>query len=194
MLEVQRRNPRLFFIHSSAIAWQGRASLFVGESGRGKSTLCWAMLHHGFEYLSDELAPIALDGLEVLPYPHALCLKRLPPSYPLPASAMQLYRTLHVPVEALPVPVVSQPCPLDAIFLLRYDSGATEPLLRRLTAGEAAARLFVNALNALAHSNGGLDAVLHIASQTRCYALTTAGLPETCELVGPVVKGVPVSP
>ena len=66
--------------------------------------------------------------------------------------------------------------------------------LRPLTAGEAAARLFVNALNALAHPNGGLDAVLRIASQARCYALTTAGLPETCELVGSVVKDVPVSP
>jgi hypothetical protein len=98
-----------------------------------------------------------------------------------------------VPVEALPAPAVSQCCPLDAIFLLRYDSGVTEPSLRPLTAGEAAARLFVNALNALAHSNAGLDAVVRIASQARCYALTTAGLPETCELVGSVVKDVPVS-
>ena len=173
---------------------EGRASLFVAESGRGKSTMTWAMLHHGFEYLSDELAPIALDELKVHPYPHALCLKRLPPSYPLPASTMQLARTFHVPVQGLPAPMVSDPCPFDAILLLRYDPAAAKPALRRLTAGEAAARLFVNALNALAHSNGGLDAVLRIASHARCYALTTAGLPETCELVGPVVKDVPVSP
>jgi len=57
-------------------------------------------------------------------------------------------------------------------------------------AGEAAARLYVNALNALAHSDGGLDAVLHVASSARCFTLTTAGLPETCELVGSVLKQV----
>ena len=34
----------------------------------------------------------------------------------------------------------------------------------------------------------GLDAVLRIASHARCYALTTARLPDTCELVGSVLK------
>ena len=193
VIELQRRNPRLFFMHSGAIAWQGRASLFVAESGGGKSTTTWAMLHHGYGYLSDEIAPIALDALQVHPYPHALCLKRLPPSYSLPATTMRLERTLHVPAHELPAPVVSEPCPLDAIFLLRHDSTATEPSLRRLTAAEAAARLFVHALNALAHSNAGLDAVLHITSNARCYALTTAALPATCDLVGSVIRDLSVS-
>ena len=63
VIELQRRNPQLFFMHSGAIAWQGRASLFVAESGGGKSTTTWAMLHHGYGYLSDEIAPIALDDV-----------------------------------------------------------------------------------------------------------------------------------
>ena len=188
VIELQRRSPQLFFVHSGAIAWQGRASLFVAESGGGKSTTTWAMLHHGYGYLSDEIAPIALDDLQVHPYPHALCLKRLPPSYPLPAMTMRLNRTLHVPAHELPAPIVGEPCLLDAIFLLAHDPTATEPSLRRLTAAEAAARLFVHALNALAHSDGGLDAALHVASNARCFALTTAALPETCELVGSVLK------
>jgi len=188
VVELQRRNPQLFFLHAGAIAWQGRASLFVAESGHGKSTTTWAMLHHGYGYLSDELAPIAVDELAVHPYPHALCLKHAPPSYALPTATMRLDRTMHVPVQELPARVVSEPCPLDAIFLLRYDPTATEPTLRPLSAGEAAARLYVNALNALAHSDGGLDAVLHLAGNARCFALTTAGLPETCELVGSVLK------
>ena len=79
--------------------------------------------------------------------------------------------------------------PLDAIFLLRYDPAAREPSLRPITAAEATARLFVHALNALAHPNMGLDAVLHIASHARCFDLTTARLPETCELVGSRAQG-----
>ena len=188
VVELQRRNPQLFFLHSGAIAWQGRASLFVAESGSGKSTTTWAMLHHGYGYLSDEIAPVALDALEVHPYPHALCLKRPPPSYPLPTATIRLDRTMHVPVQSLPAPLVNEPCPLDAIFLLRHDPTVTQPALRPMTVGEAAARLYVNALNALAHSDGGLDAVLHLAGNARCFALTTAGLPETCELVGSVLK------
>ena len=188
VVELQRRNPQLLFIHSGAIEWQGRASLFVAESGSGKSTTTWAMLHHGYGYLSDEIAPVALDALQVHPYPHALCLKRPPPSYPLPTATIRLDRTMHVPVQSLPAPLVNVPCLLDAIFLLRHDPTVTQPTLRPMTVGEAAARLYVNALNALAHSSGGLDAVLHLASNARCFALTTAGLPETCELVGSVLK------
>jgi hypothetical protein len=189
VLELQRRSAELFFFHSGAIAWKGRASLFVAESGSGKSTTTWALLHDGYDYLSDEIAPIALDTLHVHPYPHAVCLKRAPPdSYPLPAATMRLDWSLHVPTSALPADVMSAPCPLDAIFLLRYDPRARTPSLRPLSAAEAAARLFVNALNALAHPNMGLDAVLRIASHGRCFALTTARLPETCELVGAVVK------
>ena len=188
VIELQRRNPQLFFMHSGAIAWQGRASLFVAESGGGKSTTTWAMLHHGYGYLSDEIAPIALDELQVHPYPHALCLKRLPPSYPLPAATMRLERTMHVPVQALPAPMVSEPCPLDAIFLLRHDPTATEPSLRQLTAGRPQHVCSSTRSTHWRIPNGGLDAVLHIASNARCYALTTAALPETCELVGSVLK------
>ena len=60
----------------------------LGKTGAGKSTTAWGLLHHGFSYLSDELAPIDLETLEVLPYRHALCLKRRPPS-PLLAGAVK---------------------------------------------------------------------------------------------------------
>ena len=189
IFEVQYLRPELYFIHSAVVAWQGRASMFVAESGGGKSTTTWALLHHGYEYLSDEVAPIALDALHVLPYPRAVCLKRSPPrSYPLPAETMRLSWSLHIPTTALPARVAVDACPLDAIFLLQHDPKAQAPSLLRITAAEAAARMFVHALNTLAHPNMGLDAVLRIASHARCYALTTARLPDTCALVGSVLR------
>ncbi len=189
IFEVQHLRSELYFLHSAVIAWQGRASLFVAESGGGKSTTAWALLHHGYDYLSDEVAPIALDTLHVLPYPRALGLKRSPPEpYVLPAETMHLSWSLHIPTNALPGRVAVDACPLDAIFLMQHDPAAREPSLQLITAAEAAARLFVHALNTLAHPNMGLDAVLRIASHTRCYALTTARLPETCELIGSVLK------
>ena len=108
---------------------------------------------------------------------------------PLPAETMRLSWSLHVPTGALPARVMTESCPLDAIFLLRHDGAAREPSLRPITAAEATARLFVHSLNALAHPNMGLDAVLHIASHARCFDLTTARLPETCELIDSVLKG-----
>ena len=189
ILELQHRNPSLFFVHAGVIASRGRASLLVAESGGGKSTSTWALLHNGYEYLSDELAPIDVDTRRVHPYPHALCLKRTPPGpYSLPLATMHLERTRHIPTSALPAVVIHEPCPIDAIFLLQFDPTARSPSLRRLSSAEAAARVYVNALNALAHCNNGLDAVLNIATHARCYALATAGLPETCDVITSVIR------
>ena len=93
IVAIQERRPELLFLHAAALERDRAAWLFVGESGAGKSTTAWGLLHHGFSYLSDELAPIDLDTVEVLPYPHALCLKRRPPPpYLLPAESLDLGR------------------------------------------------------------------------------------------------------
>ena len=101
-VELQRRRADLLFLHAAAIEWQGTALLLAAESGSGKSTTTWGLLHHGFQYLSDELSPVDLNTMRVFPYPHALCLKQdPPPPYALPASAIRLGRTIHVPVDTL---------------------------------------------------------------------------------------------
>ena len=55
-------------VHAAVVAADGLAILIPGHPGAGKSTLCAALVAHGFGYVSDETAPITPDGL-VLPYP-----------------------------------------------------------------------------------------------------------------------------
>jgi hypothetical protein len=103
-IALQERRPELLFVHAAALEFRGKAYLLAGESGNGKSTTAWGLLHHGFHYLSDELGPIDLNSMQVLAYPRALCLKRLPPlPYPLPAGALALGGAYHLPVQAPPL-------------------------------------------------------------------------------------------
>lgn len=190
-VELQKKRPDLFFLHSAAIEWQGKAYLLAAEAGGGKSTTSWALLHHEFLYLSDELSPIDLDSMQVFPYSHALCLKRPPPSaYPLPADAINLGRTIHIPARLLPSATIVQPCPLGAVFLLRYLPELRAPEIRPIGAAEASARLYVNALNALSHPNHGLDAVVRIARHVPCFAVSSTDLPATCALIRSTVEHV----
>lgn len=183
-IELQKRRKDLFFLHAAAVEWRGKAYLLTGESGHGKSTLTWALLHHGFGYLSDELSPVDLQGMQVGAYPHALCVKQPPPpTYRLPPQAMHLGRTIHVPANVLPGTVFTEPRPLGGIFVIRYSPDASVPDLRPISAAEGAARMYVTALNALAHADAGLAPVLQIAEQVPCFALTFAGLAETCALI-----------
>lgn len=188
-IELQRRRRDLLFLHAAALEFQGRAFLLAADAGSGKSTTTWALLHHGFAYLSDELSPIDPQTLEVFAYPHAICLKQAPPApYGLPMTAMDLGRTLHIPVEALPAPPGEVPRPLGGIFLIRHDPGLESPRLRSLSTAEAAARIYPTALNVLAHPDRGLAVVLDLVRSVPCFALATAGLAATSAVIRSAIE------
>ena len=184
VVQLQRRLPEFLFLHSAALDLHGKACLLVGESGAGKSTITWALLHHDFRYLSDELGPIDVKTLQVHAYPHALCLKERPPSpYSLPGEALDLGRTTHVPAGAMPETAILGPRPIAALFLVKYSRGLSAPSLRALGAAEASAHLYASALNPLAHRNHGLDAVVRLAENLPCFALAAADVRSTCALI-----------
>jgi hypothetical protein len=178
---LQLARPDLYFLHAAALAFDGRAYLLAADSGGGKSTLAWALLHLGFGYLSDELAPID-DRLDVFSFPHALTLKRRPPAYPLPAATLDHGATLHIPARALPGVDARQRCPLAGIVFVSHEPSTRTPAMRPIGVAEAAARLYALALNPLAHPNQGLDVAVAVARGARCFTLQSAGLVETAEL------------
>ena len=183
-IELQRRRPDLFFIHAAAVEYDGKAAIIAAPSGTGKSTTTWGLLHEGFRYLSDELAPVDLERMAVYPYPHALCLKsEPPPPYTLPAATLRTTETLHIPVKFLPAEAVMKPTPLAALFFLNRDAREKGCRVREISIGEAAARLLANALNPLAHRGDGLDAAIHIAQQAHCYELHVSELTEVSSVV-----------
>jgi len=184
-IALQERRPDLLFLHAAALERDGCAYLLVGESGHGKSTTAWGLSYHGFRYLSDELSPIDLGSMRVGAYPHALCLKRRPPlPYRLPTGqVLNLGATIHVPVAALPGGVARGPCPLGAVLFVRYREELRESELRALGRAEAGARMYVSTLNALAHAQQGIDAVLQVAGNVPCFSLDAADLGSACELV-----------
>ncbi len=183
-IALQKLRRDLYFLHAAALSSRELAILVVGASGAGKSTLAWALSHHGFRYLSDELAPIDLERLDVHAYPHALCLKAAPPEpFALPASTLETAWTLHVPASALPGGV-GNTARLDAIFFLESDfSRPAEPAVRPISAAAAGARLLANALNPLAHAADGLDPAIAIAQRVRRFELRSGNLERTCALV-----------
>jgi hypothetical protein len=183
-IETQKLRPDLYFVHAAVLELDRRALALVAPSGYGKSTTTWGLLHHGFKYLSDELAPVHLTTMQVHPFPHALCVKAVPPNgYPLPKETIYTTCTAHVPTQFLPCETMSETIPLEAIFFVRFIGETPEPILKPMGKGEAAARLFTNALNPLAHTGDGLDGAIEIVSKTRCFELLSSNLKSTCELV-----------
>ncbi len=177
-LALQGARKDLCFVHGGAVlAPDGRVVVLTAASGSGKSTATWALLHHGFGYLSDELAPIDPGTLQVLGYPHALCLKRHPPApYLLPVETLVTSRSMHIPVAGMPATAR-----LAAIFFVDHRCPENQPIVSELSPARAAMHLYANTLNPLAHPNDGLDAIAGIIQNVPSYSLNTANLGAACE-------------
>lgn len=175
-VRVQLQRPDLLFIHGAVVAKDDRCVIIAGESGAGKSTLCWTLCNAGFEYLSDELAPVEPGAGIVQPYPHALCLKSRPTFMrELSPRVVDAERTLHIPLSDIPGPHALSATKLAAIvFIDKTVDIKRGALPQEIGAAEAAARLYANSLNQLAHEREGLGAVSRIASDTPAWSLQRA--------------------
>ena len=182
-VEIQYLRDDIFFMHGAALEKKGEVLLLTGRSGAGKSTTTWGLLNNGFNYLSDELAPINLESMHVSAYPHAVCLKSHPPLYPLPEATLKTTRTMHVPVELLPCKAHLESFPLTKIIIVEYSAENQLPTLTKLRPAEACMNIYTNGLNQLAHEQDGLAAATKIATSCDCYTLAAAKLDETCELI-----------
>ena len=184
VVQLQYARPDHVFLHAAVLSDGQSSCILTGPSGAGKSTTCWGLLHHGYHYVSDELAPILKTDQSVAGYSHALCLKKAPPGdYPLPAGRLRTERGFHVPPECMPLGPLQAVPPLRDLVFIRFDARSSEPAIKPVTTAEATARLYPNILNALAHPAGGLSAATDIVSQLNCFQLQAAGLGATCELL-----------
>lgn len=189
VVQLQLLRADLLFLHSAVVSFDDEAHLLIGRSGAGKSTTCWGLLHHGFHYVSDELAPIEISEGLVAPYSHALCMKSPPPAeYPIPDATCATGRGYHIPLSAMPTVAITADLPLRTIFFVDYQSGNATSTVTPIRHAEAAARLYPNILNALAHQNEGLDAARRLTEHVRCFRVNAGLLRSTCDMIGRIVR------
>jgi len=188
-VQLQELRPDLYFVHSAALEFQGKACMLIGPSKSGKSTTTWALLHQGFRYLSDELAPVDPKTLQVHPYPRSLWLRRVSPGAGHRGRKIQTGWMLCIPTNEFPGGAVDRPIPLDAVFFVRHNPQSPHPSLRTVARSTAIAQILASALNPGAHSGHGLDAAIEIATRAACYQLLTADLDETCAIVKEALVG-----
>lgn len=58
-----------FVLHASAVVMDGRAVVFLGSKGDGKSTLAAHLQVRGHQLISDDLVPVSFDGDRIVTYP-----------------------------------------------------------------------------------------------------------------------------
>jgi energy-coupling factor transporter ATP-binding protein EcfA2 len=176
---LQLSRSELFFIHACALSIDNRCIVIAGASGSGKSTLAWTLCQLGFNYLSDELAPIEPETMRVEPYPHALCMKTEPPGGAiLPNSTLVTDATMHIPASELPMHPLEQPSRIGAFVFIESIKHDGALKVDSIGASEAAIRLYSNGLNQLAHSGDGLPTASRIAQRIPSFLFSEGSVEE----------------
>lgn len=116
-----------FALHASAVALGGRACLFVGDSGRGKSTLAERIGRlPGWQRLTDDITPlrVSADGIDVLPHFPQLKLASCWPAPEIPV-ALSLAQIFFLHRTAVGAPVATPLPSAERVPALIRHSAAT---------------------------------------------------------------------
>lgn len=132
-------------LHGSAVVFAGRAYVFCGPSGRGKSTLAAALCAAGCQFACDDLAAITVDAAgQPQLWPDGRQLKLLDNSI----DCLQLQALRGQEVRAglgkfyvQPQRPVSGPVPLGGIYLLREERLQQQLQLTAMSRVDAAQEL-----------------------------------------------------
>lgn len=193
-LAAIERSPRLL-LHAGAVALDGRAVLFPGESGTGKSTTVAACVRRGLGYLSDEMVALDLRSGEVEGWSRPLMLTSwavgavgLPGARPDGRDGIGDGGKAAVPCESLGGVVVPGTVPVGHVVGLRR--GSAETALTPMPAGEVLTQVLAASFNHYRHGAAAWEAAAVVARQARGWWLDVADVHAAAE----AVAGLPYSP
>jgi len=193
-IDIQKQRPDLLFLHAAVVSYRERTLLMSGPSGAGKSSLTWGLLHKGYGYMSDELAPVDPATGHVWPYLRAINLKQpLPAPYAPPSGYLETEHALHIPVHLIPSDCERRPRPVTDVLLIEYAGRHRQPRIDSLRHAEALSRLYPNLLNGLAHAQAGLPALSRVVERSHCYHFETGDLNTSCKLLENQLRDFAVS-
>jgi hypothetical protein len=138
-------------LHASAVAGDGRALLFVGDSWSGKSSTAAAFSTLGYSLLSDDIVRIDDRGDDVVAYP---CQPRLnvwgdSAAALFGASDGDAYRKRSVDALDAGYRFQDTPVPIEAVYVLaEREQGVRRPVVRGLAPRDALIAL-------VQHTHGG---------------------------------------
>ena len=172
-------------IHAACVEKDGRAAIMPGEPGKGKSTLCAALVHRGWRLFSDELAVIDVADGTIFPLCRPMSLKNrsiatirdlAPDAVFAPTIADTRKGTLAL-LRAPPDSVRRMGERATARYILfpRFVEGAAAGITER-SRGSSLIGLAENAFNYQLHGRRGFDRLGDIVGACRCADFTYSDL------------------
>jgi hypothetical protein len=174
-LRTIRLRPDLLFFHAASVGVGGRAFLFIGPKGRGKTTTSMALAARGHAFLGDETAVFEPSTSLVHPFRRPVGIKRGPCATAVSSSIRELSfpaeGIVRIPIASVVAVDDATPLPLGGLVFL--EPFADDVRLEPITAG----RDELSQMQPLAASVAGAAAaqrifgMVRLLGSTRCLRL-----------------------
>jgi len=183
-------------VHAGILALNDKAIMFPAPPGSGKSTLTLWLAFNGWRLLSDEMALVKPNSLDVVPFVRPICLKNksieLAKSWFPQAVMSDITRNTHKgDVCHVSPPKESwdnnrKEAKLSAIVFPKYQQGS--PLqIYKLNQAEAFAELANNAFNMSVLGKLGFDTAFLLVSQLPVFSVQYSDMDELTEFLHELV-------
>jgi HprK-related kinase A len=180
-LAIATRINHLLLFHSAVVERNGYAVLFPAWPGSGKTTLCTALVHHGYRLFSDEFGLMDPHHRMFFPIPRLMPLKNESihvirdylPEVRLGPEIRNTHKgtITHVPPPKESIVRSSETAKANWIVFPKWVSGASLRL-DPLPGSEAFLLLASNSFNYEVLGETSFQAVAQLIKSCRCYKLT----------------------
>jgi HprK-related kinase A len=186
--------------HAAVLADQDQAVILPAPPGSGKSTLCAILSLSGWRLLSDELALIDPESLDIQPFVRPVSLKNA--SIDVIAQRFA-HAELTPPVhDTIKGTVAHLRAPLQSVLAGTQAARARRLIFPRYLAhaalkatplgkAEATAQLAANAFNLAAIGTPCVDTLYRLVGQCECLTLTYSSIDEALAFFDALRKGPP---
>ena len=126
-------SAHLIILHGAVLEKEERVLVLAGESGAGKTTLAIELLQAGWNYVSDDVAPLDPATNQIISFPKPLNVKDLKtwrtlvPRWTPPEWSAEPAGGLPVPADAVAKTSKERVAPTHLVFC-RYEPGGEDKL------------------------------------------------------------------
>lgn len=188
---VSQRAHGYLLIHAAVLERHGRAVILPAPPGSGKSTLCAALVSHGWRLLSDEMTLVRpADGL-LVPLPRPVSLKNasidvIRAAFPVAMLSPPVEGTVkgtvaHVRPPRASIERAAEPARPAHIVFPRFEAGAATSL-EPVPKARAFMQVADNSFNYPSLGQRGFDTLAGLVDACGCHAFRYSDLPEALAL------------